>query len=134
MEPIRVLVAEDAKIIRTMVQVAVRALDSGAEVIEARNGEEALAAFREKPVDVVVCDIAMPLMDGIELIRRLRRDERAEIPIVVISGCFTEQRAAAAIKLRVDGMLCKPFTVQEMVDALRVALAKREEQLSPAVQ
>ena len=82
---------------------------AGYEVAEAEDGSVALAAMRESPPDLLVTDMTMPVMNGAELIRRVRGEPAmAHIPIVVVSG--DPHLAGAA-----DAILTKPFDWQELV-------------------
>jgi CheY-like chemotaxis protein len=95
---------------------------AGFEVAEARHGEEALNMIRPDPLpDIVSTDLMMPFVNGIELIRRLRAEERtAKIPIVVISG-----NPEAARELQIEGLvnaiIRKPFDATKLVEGIRAA-------------
>jgi two-component system chemotaxis response regulator CheY len=80
------------------------------EIFEAENGEEGLKKFSENRVDLLLVDIYMPLMDGIEMLEHLHADsEEKEIPVVVVSTESDEDRIDAIVK-RGIGFVHKPFT------------------------
>jgi CheY-like chemotaxis protein len=118
----RVLLIEDEVAVR---DVLGRMLDhAGYEVVRVADGRQGLAAFQQTPVDVVVTDINMPEMDGIEVISALRRLQ-PRVPIVAISGggVFSKQMLlASANALGADEVVSKPFDLQEIVAAIRRAL------------
>jgi CheY-like chemotaxis protein len=95
------------------------------EIVEAAHGEAALEVVGSDPLpDVVMTDLMMPIMGGLELIRRLRADPRtAAIPIVVVSS-----NPDAAGSLRSSGLvasiMAKPYSASELADAIRIAATK----------
>lgn len=113
----RVLVVDD---IPEMRQVFTRFLDaSGMEVFEAENGAAALNAVRNAVPDVVVSDIDMPLMDGLELCRQLRADPVTRRVIVVIVSGDASVQARAAVDAGCDAVLGKPCSVELLMATIR---------------
>ena len=90
----------------------------------AHNGEEALARIQEQkpPFDLVITDNNMPLIDGLELVRRLRGQSFAG-KIIVVSAHLSDEMQRAYRELNVDGMLSKPFNVNELRTAVDQLLA-----------
>ncbi len=86
---------------------------------EAANGEEALAIFRERSIDLIVTDIWMPRMDGLELIAALR--ERSDVPVILLSGYGEFEYARRALQLGVSDYLLKPIDPEELEAKLRAA-------------
>jgi two-component system chemotaxis response regulator CheY len=85
------------------------------QVLEAENGREALVVLRDSPVDLILCDINMPLMDGLDLLRALRqRPATQNTPVVIITADGGESRVVAAIKAGAGGYLCKPFSPEQV--------------------
>ena len=100
---------------------------AGYEVVHAADGRAGLAAFERSPVDVVVTDINMPEMDGIEVISTFRR-LYPNVPIVAISGggLFPKQMLlSSAHALGADEIVSKPFDLQEIVATMERALASK---------
>jgi len=114
---IRLLVVDDERPIRRFL---VAALGGQYTVLEASNGEEALAAAVSKRPDAVLLDLGLPDMDGIEVTRRLR--EWTQIPIIVISVREREEDKVEALDAGADDYLVKPFGIGELTARLRVAL------------
>jgi len=116
MKPIRVLLVDDSAVMRKVVERALR--ESGiavAEVLEAGDGWEALAVAREKSPDLILCDINMPTMDGMEFLRNLQGTESAwKIPVVMVTTEGGEARANDAISAGARGYIRKPFTAEQL--------------------
>ncbi len=126
--PIAVLVVDDEKPIRDFVQ---RNLDiRGYQVYTAANGLEALAVFKTHPVDLVILDIMMPHMDGLETIRRIR--QTSTVPIIVLSALGEENDKIQALNLGADDYLTKPFGVGELLARVRAVLRRARWAESPS--
>lgn len=110
----KILVIEDEELVRRSFEAI---FDSrGDEVFLAKNGLEGLKAFDANPADLVVCDILMPEMEGIETIRELRR-RSASVPIISVSGggrMGNTNFLEIARKCGADAALAKPFSVDEL--------------------
>ncbi len=121
----RILVVDDSAGLREIMSIGLRA--SGYEVAQAGDGRRALRLQREKPYEVIVTDLFMPEMDGIETIQTLRQ-EFPDIAIVAISGVPTRTGAdflEVAAKLGADRVLRKPFTIPELVEAVEAVRVAR---------
>jgi two-component system, cell cycle response regulator DivK len=120
-----VLVVEDYPDAREMYSEYLRF--SGFRVAEARNGEEALEkAFTLRP-DVVLMDLALPLMDGWEATRRLKSDPRtAQILVVALTGHALAGHQEGARRAGCDSFVTKPCLPDELVDEIRRLLAIRD--------
>lgn len=116
MKAIRVLLVDDSAVMRKVLERSLR--ESGialAEVLEANDGWEALAAAREKSPDLILCDINMPTMDGIEFLRNLQGTESAwKIPVVMVSTEGGEGRVSEAMSSGAKGYVSKPFTAEQL--------------------
>jgi CheY-like chemotaxis protein len=124
--PPRVLIAED----ETIVRLDLRSLLStrGFEVCgEARNGAEAVALARELKPDLVLLDVKMPELDGIEAARRILAER--PVPIVLVTAYGEEALVGQAVDAGVFGYLTKPFREQDLLPAIRTALARHAELL-----
>jgi two-component system cell cycle response regulator DivK len=121
-----VLVVEDYPDAREMYAEYLRF--SGFRVDEARNGEEALAKAQESVPDVVLMDLALPLMDGWEATRRLKSDRRtASTLVVALTGHALAGHAEGARRAGCDAFVTKPCLPDELVDVIRSLLAGRAE-------
>lgn len=117
---VRVLVVDDDDALRRFVERNLAA--RGFEVITAANGLEALALVgRERP-DLIILDIMMPRMDGLEACRRIR--ETSTVPIIVLTALDTEADTVRALDGGADDCLVKPFGVDELLARVRSALRR----------
>ena len=112
--PQRVLVAEDDPVVRTMLQRLLR--DAGFEVRTAKHGDEAfgMALRASGEFDLVVTDVRMPVMDGLELARRLR-ERWPRLPVLYISGYDVELSAGSRRGGSRQALLRKPFDLDEFL-------------------
>lgn len=117
---VRILTVEDDERIRTSVRLALE--DEGWEVDESPNGEEALAAFRRAPADVVLVDIMLPGMSGFDLCRNLRRF--SDVPIVVVTARSDTHDVVAGLEAGADDYLTKPFAPKELSARIRALLRR----------
>jgi two-component system, OmpR family, KDP operon response regulator KdpE len=116
---LRILVADDERAIRRFLKVS---LGNQYEVFEAVNGEETLQAVATEHPDLVILDLGLPGMDGVEVTRRLR--EWTTIPIIVVSVREREDDKIAALDAGADDYLTKPFSVGELLARIRVAVRR----------
>jgi two-component system, OmpR family, KDP operon response regulator KdpE len=115
----RVLVVDDERSIRRFLKVS---LGGQFTIFEATTGEEALTAVVNDRPDVVILDLGLPDMDGVEVTRRLR--EWTQIPIIIVSVREQEKDKIAALDAGADDYLTKPFGVGELMARLRSALRR----------
>lgn len=94
----------------------------GYEVITAQNGQQALEAITTRPPDLMVVDLRMPGMDGLELTRQVR--SRSPVPIIVLSGINDEQAKVEALEQGADDYVTKPFGVEELLARIRAGLRR----------
>ena len=113
-----ILVIEDDPPIRRFLRASLG--NHGFEVEEAPTGKEALMLASQRPPDLVVLDLGLPDMDGLEVIRRLRDWSRA--PVIIVSARGQEKDKVAALDAGADDYLTKPFGVGELLARIRVAL------------
>ena len=116
----RILIAEDEANLRLVLQKELERL--GYRVQVAPDGEAALRKLEESNVDVLLCDINMPRMDGMELLRRVY--QRPNPPeVIMLTGQATVETAVEAMKLGAYDYLEKPFDIVEFRDCLHRALS-----------
>ena len=123
--PVRVLVVDDEPPIRRFLRTSLSA--QGYHVLEAENGSTALALIARNPPDVIVLDLGLPDIDGVEIIRRLRDDD-STVPVVVLSSRADERGKVQALDLGADDYVTKPFGTDELLARLRAALRHRLQQ------
>jgi response regulator RpfG family c-di-GMP phosphodiesterase len=118
----RILVVDDEESVRTVLRLALQR--DGYDVREAEDGRAALALLPTWAPDVVVSDLLMPGVDGIELLRQAKAADDT-IGFVVLTGVGTTAQAIQALRLDADDYLLKPFDVDELGIAVRRALERR---------
>ena len=117
---LRVLVVDDERAIRRYLNAALNA--QGSVVIEAIDGESALrAAALERP-DVIILDLGLPDIDGVEITRRIR--EWSQVPIIILSVREQESDKIAALDAGADDYLTKPFGTGELLARIRAAVRR----------
>ena len=94
-------------------------------VIVVKNAREAIEAIKEKEIDLVITDFNMPRMDGVALLKRVRKHDTA-IPVLLISGALLSDHAQDQIDSLADGYLRKPFTVDELHAFISIGMDLRD--------
>ncbi|HEX8999148.1 MAG TPA: response regulator transcription factor [Blastocatellia bacterium] len=116
----RILVVDDETQIARVLRRGLSA--RGYEVQTASDGEEALAVFSQWPADLVITDLSMPQMGGLELCRRLRK--LSQVPIIVLSVKGEERTKVEALDAGADDYVTKPFGIDELLARVRAALRR----------
>lgn len=122
----RVLVVDDDATVREVLATYLRAHEH--EVVEAGDGETALQLMAERPADLVVLDLMLPGVDGLEVTRRLRRER--DVPIIMLTALGGEADRVVGLELGADDYVGKPFSPREL--ALRVDGVLRRTAAAPA--
>lgn len=126
---ISVLVVDDEHALRDFMRKNLEA--RGFSVHTAANGLEALAIFNTHQLDLIILDVMMPNMDGLETTRRVR--QQSAVPIVILTALGEEKDKVAALDLGADDYLTKPFGVEELLARVRAVLRRsRPLPLQPA--
>ncbi|MGA9762323.1 MAG: response regulator transcription factor [Gaiellaceae bacterium] len=94
----------------------------GYRVVEARDGEAALSRFDEETVDLVVLDLALPKLDGLEVCRRLRA--RSPVPIIMLTARDEEIDKVIGLEIGADDYITKPFSIREFRSRVRALLRR----------
>ena len=120
MTPARVLVVDDEDKIRQILDAYLR--DEGFEVVSASTGEEALTRFDQGPPDLVVLDIMLPGMDGLDVLRELRR--RSDVYVILLTARAEEIDRVVGLSAGADDYLVKPFSPRELVARVKAVLRR----------
>ena len=118
--PPRILLADDEQAIQTLLSYPLQ--KDGYDVVRASDGQEALARFNEQPFDLVVLDVMMPRMDGLEVCRRLRA--RSSVPIIMLTAKAEEIDKVLGLELGADDYITKPFSMREFRSRVKAALRR----------
>ena len=116
----RILVVDDEQQITRVLRTSLQS--NGHEVTVAQDGADALAKFMKAEPELVITDLAMPGMDGIELTREIR--ERSQVPIIVLSVRGNDDSKVAALDEGADDYITKPFSIQELLARVRVQMRR----------
>ena len=118
--PINILVVDDSKSMRSVIKkvLLISGFDLG-DLYEAGNGQEALEVLQDNWVDLVLTDVHMPGMGGIEFLKALKSDEvLKKVPVVLITTEGREEKVQEAFTLGANGYLKKPFTPEQIKETL----------------
>ncbi|MBR0740241.1 response regulator transcription factor [Bradyrhizobium liaoningense] len=116
----RILIVDDEGHIREVIRVALR--KAGMDVIEARDGKEALARFAADKPDLIVLDIGMPEFDGLDVCREIRKG--SDVPILFLSARDEEIDRILGLEIGGDDYVTKPFSPRELVARVNVILRR----------
>ncbi len=123
-DPATILIIDDEPHIRRLLRTTLSV--NGHRVVEAATAGESLSQLRHEKPDLVILDLGLPDLDGLELLRRIRAE--SPVPIVVLSSREDEQGKVAALDLGADDYVTKPFGIEELMARLRAALRHRLQQ------
>jgi DNA-binding response OmpR family regulator len=116
----RILLVDDEQSIQTLLSFPLR--KDGYEVVQATDGREALARFGEGAFDLVVLDVMLPRLDGLEVCRQLRA--RSSVPIIMLTAKAEEIDKVLGLELGADDYITKPFSMREFRSRVKAALRR----------
>jgi len=120
MKKARILIVDDSSVMRKIVERSLR--QAGLEIVqvlEASNGAEALVVAQNNALDLILSDINMPTMDGLEFVRRLRNVENAKnVPVIMITTEAGESAVVQALSNGARGYIRKPFTPEQIKERI----------------
>jgi DNA-binding response OmpR family regulator len=116
----RILLVDDEQSIQTLLSFPLR--KDGYEVVQATDGREALARFSETAFDLVVLDVMLPRVDGLEVCRRMRA--RSSVPIIMLTAKAEEIDKVLGLELGADDYITKPFSMREFRSRVKAALRR----------
>jgi len=122
---VKALIVDDSSVMRKIVERSLRQAGIDlSEVVEAGNGVEALSALRLAAVDLILCAINMPVMDGLEFVRQAAKLENVKgVPIIMITTEGSESYVAQALTSGARGYIRKPFTADQVKENVMPLLA-----------
>jgi DNA-binding response OmpR family regulator len=120
--PARILLVDDEQSIQTLLSYPLR--KEGYDVVQATDGRQALQRFDEQTFDLVVLDLMLPQIDGLEVCRRLR--SRSSVPIIMLTARSEEIDKVVGLELGADDYITKPFSLREFSSRIKAALRRAE--------
>lgn len=116
MNKLRALIVDDSSVMRKIIERSLRQAGIDlSQVLEAGNGAEALGFVRDNPPDLILCDINMPVMDGLEFVRQMQALGTCQkVPIVMITTEGSESHVVEALTHGARGYIRKPFTPDQV--------------------
>jgi two-component system, cell cycle response regulator len=120
----RILIVDDSKTVRTIVRKALRVIDC--EILEANNGLEGLRVAAKEPPHLILLDVTMPVMDGVEMLKKLKADSALKTtPIIMLTSQGGRDNLLKIGKLGVHDYLVKPFKEEDLAEKVtRVVVLK----------
>ncbi len=118
----RILLVDDEQSIQTLLSYPLR--KEGYQVVQATDGRQALERFEEQPFDLVVLDLMLPKVDGLEVCRQLRG--RSSVPIIMLTARSDEIDKVVGLELGADDYITKPFSLREFSSRIKAALRRAE--------
>jgi len=117
----RIMTVDDSATIRQMLSFTLS--DAGYEVIEAIDGRDAYEKLKDNPVNMVITDLNMPQMDGIELIREVRKDPANRfVPIIMLTTESQEKKKQEGKAAGASGWIVKPFSPEQLLAVVKMVL------------
>jgi len=127
MKPITLIFADDDQDIQTLVNLILG--NAGIEVIAATNGSHALQLWQTHPVDMLILDVMMPVLDGFETCRRIR--QQSDVPILMLTARDREQDVVTGLEAGADDYIIKPFRPKEFLARIQTILRRTARQKNP---
>ena len=109
----KILICEDKEIMLTALEFRLRR--QGFEVILAQDGRQAIEKFESENPDMIVADIMMPYVNGLELIHHIRTEKNSDVPIIVMSAIEQDDVVLEAFRLGAKDFIAKPFKPNELI-------------------
>jgi len=119
-DPATILLVDDEEAIQKLLTYPLER--DGFRVVQARTGDEALSRFDVEPVDLVVLDVMLPRLDGLEVCKRLRA--RSSVPIIMLTARDDELDKVLGLELGADDYITKPFSIREFRSRVRALLRR----------
>ncbi len=116
----RILLVDDEQSVQTLLSYPLR--KDGYEVVSALDGQDALLRFAEGGFDLVILDLMLPRLDGVEVCRRMR--SRSQVPIIMLTAKGDEMDKVAGLEMGADDYITKPFSMREFRSRVKAALRR----------
>ena len=121
-ETTKILVVDDEKMLLKSIQFRLK--KEGYEIITAENGREAINILKTEVPDLIISDIMMPFINGLELVKHVKENCSDKIPVILLTTLRQEQNVMKAFELGADEFMTKPFSPSELVVRVRRVLMR----------
>ena len=125
----KILVADDEKVMRELICDILQS--QGHETVVACDGEEALNAFRQEKVDLIILDVMMPKLDGWTVLKKIR--EYSDVPIIILTALGSERNEVQGLTNGADDYIIKPFSYEVFIARVNVLLKKQLKESSSVI-
>lgn len=125
-----ILIVDDEAQMRTLVNIH---LQDSFQLLEASNGLEAIEIVKTKPVDIILLDIMMPDLNGVEVCKRIRTFNTA-VPIILLTALNESKDKVEGLEIGADDYVTKPFDPDELIARIKVQLRRTTQQTNPNVE
>ncbi len=123
----RFITVDDSSTMRRIIKNTIKRIGYGDDVLEAENGKEALEILNTTPVDVIITDWNMPVMDGLTFVKKVRADKRFDdVPIIMVTTEAAKEDIITALKAGVNNYIVKPFTPDVLKDKIDTVLGLKD--------
>lgn len=122
----KILIADDEADIRNLIKISLE--ENGYSILTAENGKEALDIIMSKDVDLAILDIMMPVLDGFNLLRKIR--EKSTVPVILLTARTDDMDKVLGLGLGADDYISKPFSLAELIARVGAQLRRSKEYLS----
>jgi DNA-binding response OmpR family regulator len=113
------LVVDDQAVIRELVKEALELWREGLEIEEAEDGMEAIVNLECRQYDLMICDVKMPVLDGIGVLKKVREQASTrDLPVIMLTGETDPEQIVGALNLGATSYITKPFNLDELLSAL----------------
>ena len=119
----RIMIVDDSETVRQVLQLTLE--NAGFEVVEAEDGVDALAKLPDAQIDMLITDLNMPNMDGLELIKKVReKGSHRFTPIVMLTTESSEEKKLAGREAGASGWIVKPFKPEQLLKVVKMVLGE----------
>ncbi|UQD56516.1 response regulator transcription factor [Flavobacterium sp. K5-23] len=122
----KIVIAEDEEMLLKAMEF--KLLKEGFEVIACSNGEEAMEQIVSQNPDIIITDIMMPIVNGLEIVKKVKMELKLTIPIIILSSVGFENTVEEAFALGVDDFITKPFNPSELIIRVKRQLLRVKKQ------
>jgi len=123
----KIITVDDSSTMRRIIKNTLKRIGYGDEILEAENGKEALEILENNPVDLIITDWNMPVMDGLTFVKKIRSNSKFDdVPIIMVTTEAAKEDIITALKAGVNNYIVKPFTPQVLKEKIEQVLGLKD--------